>query len=72
MWTMALVTIAAFGLLFAGMSIGLLRGRALKGSCGGGDGADCLCDAGLQKSCELRKVKDALERVRAERDEADG
>ena len=67
MWMMMLVAIGVFGLAFAGMALGLLRGRELKGSCGGVAGSACLCSSGKQQECELKKVKEAAERVAAER-----
>lgn len=67
MWTTAFVAVGAFGLLFAAMAVGLLRGRELKGSCGGVAGSACLCSDGQQQRCELKKVKEAAERVAAER-----
>ncbi|MEY3014791.1 MAG: hypothetical protein RIT45_3526 [Pseudomonadota bacterium] len=67
MWSTALVAVGAFGLLFAAMAVGLLRGKALKGSCGGVAGSACLCTDGQQQRCELKKVKEAAERMAAER-----
>lgn len=68
MWTMALVTVGAFGLLFAAMAVGLLRGRALRGSCGGVPGSDCVCTEEEQNACELKKVKEAAQRLAARRE----
>ena len=67
MWTMMAVTVGVFGLAFAGMALGLARGKELKGSCGGAAGSACLCSSGQQQQCELKKVKEAAERVAAER-----
>jgi hypothetical protein len=62
MWMMALVTVAAFGLIFAAMAVGLLRGKALRGSCGGVGAGACVCSPAQQADCELHKVKEAIER----------
>ena len=67
MWTMALVTVGVFGLMFAAMAVGLLRGKALRGSCGGVGDASCVCSPIQQANCDLHKVKEAAERVAAER-----
>ncbi len=67
MWSTALVAVGAFGLLFGAMAIGLLRGKELKGSCGGVAGSACLCSSGQQQRCELKKVKEAADRMAAER-----
>ncbi|MCB9738513.1 MAG: hypothetical protein H6747_04530 [Deltaproteobacteria bacterium] len=68
MFSTALVAVGAFGLLFAAMAVGLLRGKALKGSCGGVAGSACLCSDGQQQACELKqKIKEAAERAAAER-----
>jgi hypothetical protein len=61
MWTTILAGVVGFGLLFAAMAVGLLRGRELRGSCGGKDGADCICTAADQAACELRKLKEAAD-----------
>lgn len=53
-----LLTVLALALLMAVMALGLLRGRRLRGSCGGTAPADCPCAvAGVPKSqrpCERR------------------
>lgn len=38
-----LMTVAVVALLMGGMALGLLRGRRLRGSCGGAESADCHC-----------------------------
>jgi hypothetical protein len=57
-----LVTFGAFVLAVIGMGIGVLvRGKALKGSCGGIDPTtgqtlgDCLCERLKKPICESRK-----------------
>ncbi len=57
------------------MAVGLLRGRALSGSCGGvgPDGeslADCLCEMQNAPVCDARKELLALARRKSERDAA--
>ncbi|MFT6110666.1 MAG: hypothetical protein ACJA2W_003593 [Planctomycetota bacterium] len=62
-----------FGIGIAAMAVGLLRGRALSGSCGGvgPDGesiADCLCELQNAPVCDARKEILALSKRKAERD----
>lgn len=40
------VTLVFMGSIMAAMAVGVIfRGKALKGSCGGVGGADCLCES---------------------------
>lgn len=51
-----LATIGFMGAIMLAMAVGVIfRGKALKGSCGGVGGADCLCAAEGQPmgSCDL-------------------
>lgn len=62
-----------FGIGIAAMAVGLLRGRALSGSCGGvgPDGeslADCLCEMQNAPVCDARKELLALAKRKAEKD----
>lgn len=62
-----------FGIGIAAMAVGLLRGRALSGSCGGvgPDGeslADCLCEMQNEPVCDARKELLALAKRKAEKD----
>ncbi len=64
-----------FGLGLAAMAVGLLRGRALSGSCGGvgPDGesiADCLCELQNAPVCDARKEIMAIAKRKAEKDRA--
>lgn len=57
------------------MAVGLLRGRALSGSCGGigPDGesiADCLCEMQNAPVCDARKELLALAQRKAKKDRA--
>ncbi len=54
-----LLTVAVIGGLMAAMAIGVIfTGRALKGSCGGIGGADCVCDReGRPRACEQGKQR---------------
>jgi hypothetical protein len=59
------------------MAVGLVRGRALSGSCGGvgPDGeslADCLCELQNAPVCDARKELMAMAKRKAERDAARG
>ncbi|QDV08563.1 hypothetical protein Poly30_41110 [Planctomycetes bacterium Poly30] len=61
------------GIGVAAMAVGLLRGKALSGSCGGvgPDGeslADCLCEMQNAPVCDARKELLALAKRKAERD----
>lgn len=62
-----------FSIGLAAMAVGLIRGRALSGSCGGvgPDGeslADCLCEMQNAPVCDARKELLALAKRKAERD----
>lgn len=62
-----LITFGVFLLAVGGMAVGLVRGRALSGSCGGvgPDGeplADCLCEMQNAPVCDVRKELIALAR----------
>ncbi len=70
-----IIVFAFFALAVGGMAVGLLRGRALSGSCGGvgPDGeslADCLCEMQNAPVCDARKELLALARRKSERDAA--
>lgn len=61
------------GIGVAAMAVGLLRGKALSGSCGGvgPDGeslADCLCEMQNAPVCDARKELLALAKRKAEKD----
>ena len=61
------------GIGIAAMAVGLLRGKALSGSCGGvgPDGeslADCLCEMQNAPVCDARKELLALAKRKAEKD----
>ena len=69
------VVLGFFVVAVAAMAVGLLRGRALSGSCGGvgPDGeaiADCLCELQNAPVCDARKELLALSRRKAARDRA--
>lgn len=70
-----LAALIVFLVAMAGMAVGLLRGRALSGSCGGvgPDGealADCLCELQNAPVCDARKEIIRLARRAEERREA--
>ncbi len=70
-----LIVLGTFLGAMAVMAVGLLRGRALSGSCGGvgPDGesiADCLCEMQNAPVCDARKELMALARRKAEKDRA--
>lgn len=54
--TTILATIGFMAALMLAMAVGVIfRGKALKGSCGGIAGGDCLClDAGEQGACAIK------------------
>lgn len=57
--TIFLITFAVMALVFLMMAIGVIFGRdAIKGSCGGANGANCICI----KKCEKRLRAEALEK----------
>jgi hypothetical protein len=57
--TIFLITFAVMALVFLMMAIGVIFGRdAIKGSCGGANGANCICT----KKCEKRLRAEALEK----------
>ena len=73
--TTYLIVLAAFLVAVAAMAVGLLRGKALSGSCGGvgPDGesiADCLCELQNAPVCDARKELLALAQRKAARDAA--
>lgn len=73
--TTYLIVLAVFLVAVAAMAVGLLRGKALSGSCGGvgPDGesiADCLCEMQNAPVCDARKELLALAKRKAERDAA--
>lgn len=52
-----LTTFLIIGLVVALMAVGVMFGRkAIKGSCGGPNGADCLCT----QKCDKRKKIEAM------------
>ena len=52
-----LTTFLIIGLVIALMAVGVMFGRkAIKGSCGGPNGADCLCT----RKCDKRKKIEAM------------
>jgi hypothetical protein len=56
--TIFLITFAVMALVFLMMAVGVIFGReAIKGSCGGANGANCICT----KKCEKRLRAEALE-----------
>lgn len=70
-----LIVLSVFLVAVAAMAVGLLRGRALSGSCGGvgPDGesiADCLCELQNAPVCDARKELLALAQRKAARDAA--
>ncbi len=67
--TTVVAAVALFLLAFLGMAVGLLRGRALQGSCGGSgaEGGSCGCTPKRKAACDLEKVRQAALRVQAER-----
>lgn len=70
-----LIVLTVFLVAVAAMAVGLLRGRALSGSCGGvgPDGesiADCLCELQNAPVCDARKELLALAQRKAARDAA--
>lgn len=73
--TTYLIVLSVFLVAVAAMAVGLLRGRALSGSCGGvgPDGesiADCLCELQNAPVCDARKELLALAQRKAARDAA--
>lgn len=73
--TTYLIVLAVFLVAVAAMAVGLLRGKALSGSCGGvgPDGesiADCLCELQNAPVCDARKELLALAQRKAARDAA--
>ena len=59
MLAMFLITFAVIALVFVLMAIGVIFGRAaIKGSCGGANGADCICT----QKCEKRLKAEAIQR----------
>lgn len=72
--TTVLATAGFMAALMAAMAVGVIfRGKALKGSCGGIAGGDCLClDAGQQGACAIKGRKyddDRPERVGRQADD---
>ena len=70
-----LIALSVFVVAVAAMAVGLLRGKALSGSCGGvgPDGesiADCLCELQNAPVCDARKELLALAQRKAARDAA--
>ena len=70
-----LLVLSVFVVAVAAMAVGLLRGKALSGSCGGvgPDGesiADCLCELQNAPVCDARKELLALAQRKAARDAA--
>lgn len=68
-----LIVLSVFVVAVAAMAVGLLRGKALSGSCGGvgPDGesiADCLCELQNAPVCDARKELLALAQRKAARD----
>lgn len=68
-----IIVLSVFLIAIAAMSVGLLRGRALSGSCGGvgPDGesiADCLCELQNAPVCDARKELLAIAQRKRERD----
>jgi len=64
MWLTVLMAIFLFGLLFAGMAIGvILSNKPVKGSCGGlgaaGVTEDCSFCGGSPKRCEEKRAEEA-------------
>ncbi len=58
--TIFLITFAVMIAVFVLMAIGVIFGReAIKGSCGGANGGNCICT----KKCEKRLKAEALERA---------
>lgn len=56
--TIFLITFAAMAIVFLLMAIGVIFGRAaIKGSCGGPNGADCICT----QKCEKRLKAEAVQ-----------
>jgi len=69
------IVLVFFLVAVSAMAVGLLRGRALSGSCGGvgPDGesiADCLCELQNAPVCDARKELMALAKRKAARDAA--
>lgn len=55
--TLFLITFGMMAAVFLLMAIGVIFGReAIKGSCGGANGANCICT----KKCEKRLQAEAL------------
>lgn len=58
--TTLLLTMALMGGTMFMMAMGVMLGRpALKGSCGGKDGAACVCSAFDRMKCKTRKLATA-------------
>lgn len=56
--TLFLITFAVIAVVIAIMAIGVMFGRhAIKGSCGGEGGADCVCT----EKCDKRKKLEAAQ-----------
>lgn len=52
-----LATVLLFSVTMLLMAVGVMLGRpALKGSCGGKDGAACVCSAVDRMKCKTRKL----------------
>ena len=70
-----LIVLSVFVVAVAAMAVGLLRGKALSGSCGGVGPdvesiADCLCELQNAPVCDARKELLALAQRKAARDAA--
>lgn len=60
--TIFLITFAVMATVFLLMAIGVIFGReAIKGSCGGANGADCICT----RKCEKRLKAEAQQNAAA-------
>lgn len=56
--TLFLITFAVIAIVITIMAIGVMFGRqAIKGSCGGSGGADCVCT----EKCDKRKKLEAAQ-----------
>ena len=54
-----LASLVVFGLVIAGMAVGVLvQGKRLKGSCGG-TGKACECSPLAARSCRLREMRES-------------
>lgn len=57
--TLFLISFGVFALVFLLMAVGVLFGRAaIKGSCGGANGANCICTT----KCDKRLKAEAAQR----------